>query len=108
MNAIRNFKNFDKSGFDNANKTIIVFIIIISIVVSAARQNINIYTNSGAMLLLLFFLTLGACYLELLDLTYLELMPGGIIGDIMSRWGVSVIVGLLAIVTLIKNARDEV
>jgi hypothetical protein len=105
FHAVRHFKEFDKAGFDQSNHLFIVFIIIFSITLTAARQRINEYTNSANLLLLLALLVGVASYLELLNLPFLA--GSGTISIFMERWGISVLVTVLAVITYIINGNEE-
>lgn len=107
--AITDFKNFNKSGFDNTNRFLIVFIAIFAIIIAAARNSINKYVSSTALLGLLFFLVLLACNLQLCTLP----LPGldstglnGLLARTVSQYGVALLVGALWLVTIVMNWQE--
>jgi hypothetical protein len=104
MHAVTDFKNFNKSGFNDSNRFLIVFIIVFAVTIAGARSSINAYTSSSNVLLLLFALTLTACYL---DLCHIPFIPDTSLYQVaVARWGIALLVGLLWFVTFMKNATE--
>ncbi|HPE15047.1 MAG TPA: hypothetical protein PLT65_04355 [Bacilli bacterium] len=105
MNAIRNTKNFNGSGFGDSERIMIAFIIIFSIAIAAMRRSVNKYVNSGNLLILIALLVFTMSYLELMTLNFI---PGsGVVNNVMNQYGVSILIGLLAILTAIFNREEE-
>lgn len=102
--GIKDFKNFDKSGFGEGERIIIVFVIIISIVLAAARTSVNKYVNSGTLLLLVALLVIAFSITHLMDLTFIDQTT--LLRPYVNQWGVATIVTILAIFTLWMNKGD--
>jgi len=100
-NAFRNFKNFNKSGFNNDNRLIIAFIVIFGIVIAAARSTVNKYVSSGPLLILTTLLILLASHLDFLNLGFNN--ASTLVGATMNQWGVAILFGVITFIVVIGN-----
>lgn len=106
MHGLRSFSAFDKSGFGSGERLMIVFIVIFSVVIAAARRSVNKYVNSGTLLLLVALLTIAASAADLLHLDFID--PTTVTGPVMAQWGVAILIGILAGFTIFENARKGI